>query len=53
VIREELRRHPSWQRVDSPTACASCAMPTADEFNHSATGTSTPHRWTHDDGILC
>jgi len=36
VIWEELCRHPSQQRMDSPTACAGCATPTADESNHSA-----------------
>ena len=36
VIWKEPRCHPSWQRMDSSAACASCALPTADEFNHSA-----------------
>jgi len=31
VIWEELHRHPSWQRMDSPVVCATiCAMLTAD-----------------------
>jgi len=39
------RRYPSRQRMDSPTSCAiSCAIPIADESNHSATGTLHPHR---------
>jgi len=31
--------------MDSPTACASCAVPTADESNHStsAAGMTHPH----------
>jgi len=33
------RRHPLWQRMDSSAACASCAMPTVDESNHSAAWT--------------
>jgi len=40
VIRKQPRRHPSWQRMDSPAACA---MPTADESNHSAAGTLHQH----------
>jgi len=36
VIWEQPSRRPSWQRMDSPTACASKAMPTADKSNHSA-----------------
>ena len=34
--------------MDSPAACSSCAMPTADESNHSAAwyAISTPHRQT-------
>jgi len=50
VILEEPHRQPSRERMDSPAACASCAMPTADESNHSAAGTLHPHRrtgWTH------
>jgi len=47
VIWEESRRHPEWQRMDSPTACASCTMPTADEANHSAASTLHSH---HTDG---
>jgi len=39
--------HPSWQRMDSPAACASFAVPTADESNHSVAGTLYPH---HTDG---
>jgi len=34
---------PSRQRMDSPTVCASCAVPTAYESNHSAMGTLHPH----------
>ena len=35
---------PSWQRMDWPALCAtSCTIPTADETNHSATGTLHPH----------
>jgi len=51
VIWKEPRRHPSRQKMNSPAACASCAMPTADESNHSAAryATSTPHG--HNDGI--
>jgi len=38
-------RYPSLQKMDLPTFCAtSCAIPTADESNHSATGTVYPHR---------
>jgi len=44
VIWEEPRRHPSRQRMDSPAACASCAMPTADESNHSAADMLHLHR---------
>ena len=44
VIWEELRRHPSRQRMDSSAACASCAMATAYEYNHSVVGTLHPHR---------
>ena len=43
VIWEDLHRHPSWQRMDSLAACTSYAMPTADKFSHSATGTLHPH----------
>jgi len=43
VIWEEPRRHHSRQRMDSPAACAKCAMPTADESNHAAAGTLHPH----------
>jgi len=39
--------HLSRQRMDSPAVCASCAMPTADESNHSAAGRLYPH---HTDG---
>ena len=35
---------PDAQGMDSPAACASCAMPTADEYNHSAAGTTHLHR---------
>jgi len=50
VIWEEPRRHPSWQRMDSSAAYASCAVATADEFSQP------PVRYihatqTHDDGI--
>ena len=51
VIWEEPRRHPSWQRMDSPAACASCAVPTADESNHSAAGTLHPQQRAHDNGV--
>jgi len=44
VIWEELRRHSSLQKMDSPTVCASCAVPTADKSNHLAEGTTHPHR---------
>jgi len=47
VIWEELCRHPSRQKMDSPAVCASCAMPTADESSHSAAGMLHPH---HTDG---
>jgi len=33
VLWEEPQCHPSQQRMDSPTACSSCIMPTADEPN--------------------
>ena len=40
-----VRRYPSRQRMDSPASCATnCAVPTADESNHSAVGTQHPHR---------
>ena len=43
VTWEEPRRHPLRQRMDSPASCAtSCAMPTTDESNHSAAGTTHP-----------
>jgi len=29
-------------KMDSPTACASCAMPIAGKSNHSAAGTTHP-----------
>jgi len=48
VTWEEPRRHPSRQRMDSLTACASCTMPTADESNHSAAGTLHPNRTVDD-----
>ena len=35
--------------MHSNTVCVSCAIPTADEFNHYTT--STPHR--HNNGIYC
>jgi len=38
------RHHPSWQRMDSPIACASCTMHTAYKSNHSATIMLHPHR---------
>jgi len=44
VIWEELYHHSSWQEMESPAACASCAVPTADEFSHSAAGTLHPQR---------
>jgi len=40
VIWEELHCHPSRQRMDSPAACA---MPTADEYNHSTDSTQHSH----------
>jgi len=53
IITSPLQSHlgratlpPSWQRMDSPTACASCEMPIANESNHSA---STLHL-DHTDG---
>ena len=30
-------------KMDSPAACASCAIPSADEPNHSAAGATHPH----------
>jgi len=33
--------------MDWPAACASCAVPTADKLNHSATGMHYPY---HTDG---
>ena len=52
VIWEEPRRLPPRQIMDSPAVCASCAMPTADESNHSAAGTLHPHNTDeqNDDG---
>jgi len=47
VISEEPHCHPSQQRMDLAAACASCAMPTADESNHSAVVTLHPQ---HTDG---
>jgi len=41
---EGLRRHPSRQRTDSPTAST---MPIDDQSNHSAAGTLHPHHSTH------
>jgi len=41
---KRARCHPSWQRMHSPTSCATiCTMPSADESNHSAAGTLHPH----------
>jgi len=42
VIWEEPYRHPSRQKMNLPAARASCAMPTADESNHSAVGMTHP-----------
>jgi len=39
----KMQCHLSWQRMDSPAACASCAMPTTDESNYSAASTLYPH----------
>jgi len=53
VIWEEPRRHPSRQKMDSPAAYASCAMPTADKFNHSAAGVTAnyyPPVWSYSRG---
>jgi len=33
----------SWQKMHSSTACASCAMSTAEESNHSTAGMLYPH----------
>ena len=44
-------RHPPRQKMNLPAACASCALPTADESNHSAASTSTPRTQCHDDDI--
>jgi len=39
------RRHPSLQRMNSPTACATiCAMTTAGVSNNATAGTLHPHR---------
>jgi len=36
--------YPSWQKKDSLASCdTSCAIPTADESNHSAMGTLHQH----------
>jgi len=36
---------PSRQRMDSPASCATnCAVPSAEESNHSSVGTLHPHR---------
>jgi len=43
VIWEEPRRHLSRQRMDSPAACTSYTLPTANETNHSAAGMLHPH----------
>jgi len=43
VTWEKPHRHPSWQRMDSLAAYAICTMPTADESNHLAAGTTHPH----------
>ena len=40
---EQRCRHPSQQKINSPTACASCSMPTADESNPSTASTLHPH----------
>jgi len=49
VIWEEPQRHSLRQRMDSPAACATiCAMPTADESNHSAANTLHQHRTVGD-----
>jgi len=45
---------PSCQRMDSPTACASCIMPTADKSGTQPlirVVTYTPHKWACDDSI--
>jgi len=50
VIWEKPRYHPSCHRMDSPATCASCAMPAAEESNHSAAvpyTISIPDRRTH------
>jgi len=41
---EEPHRHQLRQRMDSPAACASCALPTWDESNHSPADTLHRHR---------
>jgi len=43
LVWEEPHCHLSQQKMDSPTACAICAMPTADESNYSAASTLHPH----------
>jgi len=43
LIWQEPGRHSSSQTMHAFTACASCAMHTADKFNHSAAGTLHPH----------
>ena len=46
-LEEPHHPPPSWQRTDSPAVCASCAMTTADESNHSAASILYPHH-THE-----
>ena len=38
-----VRRYPSWQRMLSCAACASCTMSTADKSSYSAAGTLYPY----------
>jgi len=39
-------RHPSWQRMPSSAACASCAMFISDKSNYSAAGTLHPYHFS-------
>jgi len=44
IIWEQPHRNPSRQRMESSATCATiCAVPTADESNHSATSMLHPH----------
>jgi len=39
----KAHHYPSWQRMHSSAACASCAMSTADKSSYSAVGTLHPY----------